>query len=415
MSDFVNPPDPTSEFFRGDLGGLPFAIRPEALADRALTSRADLDDLPQGWVADEPIHLTLSHADAAAAYTAMGAKEGHGTTRTGVALPDLHPRPRRPHGGVRRRPVVAVLDTVVQDHEWIGGSGDEDAFWRDAREVPDGWRHLDEVGTSLTVPLAAQTPQPKCAGHGTFITGIIRQLAPDATVLSLPVMDAEGHTDDRLVPSALRWLVKRVQDAADGRPELAVDVVNLSWGRYLSLQRVVAPDDPDRMLLEQLGDLGVRVVASAGNRATDRPVPPAAWSAADDGQRTALKGVGALDASRGPAVYSNRGTHVRAWAPGTALVSTLPHFDRVPPEKLVVTDEVEKVIEDPNLQLSTFGRWGGTSFAAAWVSGRLAATLLDEQVAGDLLDTTTAAMKTRATRVWAQLADEFAPPPGLTG
>lgn len=410
MSDFIIEPAAGSNFVIGERAGRPFAVRREALGGRAVEPDMDLDDLPQGWVADEPIHLTLTHAEARAAYIAMGAKEGHGTTRAGVALPDLSPRARREAGQLSRRPVVALLDTVVQEHAWIGDGTGEDAFWRDARDVPEGWDHLDEHGNQLAVPPPASKPLPKCAGHGTFITGIIRQLAPDATVLSLPVMDADGIADDRLVPSALTWLLARVQAAAGGRPELAVDVVNLSWGRYVEPGRLAVPDDLDRHLLEQLGDCGVRVIASAGNRATELPVPPAAWSAADDGERTALKGVGALDAGRRRAAYSNHGEHVRAWAPGTAVVSTLPRFDSVSPNEVPTDGDVEKVIEDPNLQLSTYGRWGGTSFAAAWVSGRLAATLSDDRFAADLRDTSTSTMRARATAAWNLIAEELAAP-----
>lgn len=402
--------DEGSAFVAGDAEGLPFTVRREVLDGRGLRTRADLDDLPQGWTADEPIHLTLAPAVARAAYLAMGAKEGHGTTRTGVTLPALAPPRRRPRTDVPRRPVVALLDTVVQAHDWIGDGTGDDPFWRDARDVPGGWHPAGPDGTLLGVPGAAHTPQDRCAGHGTFITGIIRQLAPDATVLSLPVMHADGSADERLVPSALAWLVERARQASQGRPELAVDVVNLSWGRYLRADRVVDPDDADRRLLDALGALGVRVIASAGNRATALPVPPAAWSAGTDAERTALKGVGALDADGRAAAYSNHGPHVRAWAPGSALVSTLPRFDPVPPPDLDVLPDVEKVIEDPNLQRSTFGRWGGTSFAAAWVSARVAATLLDERVAGDLLDTTTSATRARATRVWDHVAAELAPP-----
>ena len=127
MSDFVLEPD-GSIFVTGERGGMPFTVRRDAIGEQAVAPDMDLDDLPQGWVADEPIHLSLTHAEATAAYQAMGAKEGHGTTRTGVDLPGLTPRPRRRADQVTRRPVVALLDTVVQEHEWIGDGSGEDAF-----------------------------------------------------------------------------------------------------------------------------------------------------------------------------------------------------------------------------------------------------------------------------------------------
>ena len=399
--------------------GLPFAVAVDEAPDDPPKTARDLEQKTQAYLADEPWHVSMAPGQARATlkdFEASGAKEGHGIGRQAVDVLHLFPPARRPAAALPRRPVVALLDTVVSFHEWIDADGGDDqggdAFWHDTRHVQDGWRPTDESGTALAAPEESRDPQATHAGHGTFITGIIRQLAPDATVLSFPVMDADGFADVRLVRSALRWILDRVgvADTGDGpgappRADLSgltVDVVNLSFGRYLDPGRV--PDDEDLTwrLLEQLGDRGVRVVASAGNQGTDAHVYPAAWAGQDTHDHTALKSVGALDPDGSAARYSNHGDWVLAAARGTAVVSCLPRFaaDESWPGEPAPSPRYLALHEDPNLQLSTYARWAGTSFATAVVSAIVAARLADG-VGGHLGATDQVSMRRRAAGVWA--------------
>lgn len=401
--------------------GLPFAIAvDEAPTEGSASTIQDLEGKTQAYLADLPWHPSLDPdraKDVLKGFAASGAKEGHGIGRQAVDVVRLSPPPRGPAAALPRRPVVALLDTAVSSHPWIGEDGRDDlgndAFWRDARHVPDGWRPSDEAGAALVAPEESRDAEASHAGHGTFITGIVRQVAPDATVLVFPVMDREGFADVRLVRSALRWIVRRVEVAATGnapdapaeadQPDLAIDVVNLSFGRYLEPGRVPAQDDPTWKLLEQLGNHGVRVVASAGNQGKDARVVPAAWAGEDTPGRTAVKSVGAVDPDGSAARYSNYGDWVLAAARGTAVVSCLPQFAAAPswpgfprPEPTYLA-----LHEDPNLQLSTFARWAGTSFAAAVVSATVASRLGDGVGGGDLGATDAESMRRRAARVWA--------------
>jgi hypothetical protein len=400
--------------------GLPFAVAAdEAPPDGSSSSVVDLEKKTRAYLADEPWHVSMAPDQAKEVlkgFAAAGAKEGHGIGRQAVDVLRLSPPPRRPAAALPRRPVVALLDTVISSHEWIGDDGQDDeggdAFWRDARHVRSGWRPTDEAGNALAAPSESRDAQATHAGHGTFIAGIIRQLAPDATVLSFPVMDADGFADVRLVRSALRWILERVATADSGddpgaparadQSGLAIDVVNLSFGRYLDPGRVPSDEDLTRQLLVQLGDRGVRVVASAGNQGRDDHVFPAAWAGQDTADHTALKSVGALDPDGSVARYSNHGDWVLAAAPGTAVVSCLPRFAADPfwPGVPVPDRQYLALHEDPNLQLSTFARWAGTSFATAVVSGTIAARLADG-VGGDLGGTDRASMRRRAAGVWA--------------
>ena len=65
------------------------------------------------------------------------------------------------------------------------------------------------------------------------------------------------------------------------------------------------------------------------------------------------------------------------WAPGTGLISTVPSVTGVDWSTPMV-DERGCRYPNPNHLARGFARWGGTSFAAAWVSARIASHLLDD-------------------------------------
>ena len=271
--------------------------------------------------------------------------------------------------------MVAVLDTAVREHPWLGAGSSDDAFWHDARHVEGAW------APDFAVPEESRDGRLSHAGHGTFIAGIVRLLAPDAGVLSVPVMHGNGVVEEEQVLHALGWLRERVARAVEGdRPELFVDVVNLSFGRHELDERDPADTASLRAALRELAAFGVQVVASAGNRPVDTPVFPAAFG-------EALVSVGALDPDGTLAAYTSTGTWVRVKAPGTSLVSTLPRFD---PTDWPRADDLDAngvpIGPDPNFQASLVGQWSGTSFAAAWVSGSIAAKLLEQATPGSLAD-----------------------------
>lgn len=345
-------------------------VRDELVA-QGLTATIDLEPV---YFADDP--------DPTRQFAGMPAKEGHGTTRAGLLLVGVEPPPRSetvPAAG--RRPVVAVLDTPVGEHPWLGDGAGDDAFWQDARRVDDAW------APDFAVPEETSDPLISHAGHGTFIAGLVRQIAPDARVLSVPVMHGNGVVEEEHVLHALRWIGARVaRAAADDRPELYVDVVNLSFGRYQLEGRDPAAIEPLRAVIADLAGRGVRIVASAGNRPVDTKVVPAAL----DG----LVSVGALDPDGTLAAYTSTGRWVTVKAPGTSVVSALPKFDRVERQQ---ADAKDTTGPDASFQASGFGHWSGTSFAAAWVSASIAAKLLEQAAPGALADVSARAAEARAT------------------
>jgi serine protease len=158
-------------------------------------------------------------------------------------------------------------------------------------------------------------------------------------------------------------------------------------------------------ILRLLGECGVSVVCSAGNDATARPMFPAAFAPWADGHGGApatrdavpVVSVGALNPNGTDALFSNAGPWVRAYAPGAAVMSTLPQFQGgLEPEAR--TEAYMRVREsiDPDDYTGHFALWSGTSFSAPLLAGRIAAGLGD--IDGD--DGRVAAV----ARAWAALA-----------
>jgi serine protease len=129
------------------------------------------------------------------------------------------------------------------------------------------------------------------------------------------------------------------------------------------------------------------VVCSAGNDATARPMFPAAFAPWADGKGgvpaskkcVPVTSVGALNPNGTDALFSNAGPWVRAYAPGAALLSTLPPTFQGGLQPAARTEAYMRVREsiDPDDFKGGFAVWSGTSFAAPLFAGRLASRLVD--------------------------------------
>ncbi|OLE25336.1 MAG: hypothetical protein AUG44_16350 [Actinobacteria bacterium 13_1_20CM_3_71_11] len=289
-------------------------------------------------------------------------------------------RPPRGRKGGGRRPVVALLDTGIDEHAWLGPADAHlggDGFWVDARDL--GWNpgpRAPQRGNGE--PIREPGRQlGKQEGHGTFSAGLIRQLAPDAQVLVVPVIHGGGFICGDHLVNAVTWLHGQPVDIVclpmDFTPVLPADAKVLAWlGTALGA----------------LGHAGVQVVAAAGNDGRDHPTYPAAFAVADATPETPLISVGALNPNgTSRAYYSNFGPWVTDWAVGTSVVSCFPAIDGGANPELGPFDQERPPAEsvDPDDFRGGFARWSGTSFAAAVVAGRLADALAqqDAQPLGD--------------------------------
>jgi hypothetical protein len=367
---------------------------------------ADPDNLARSGRREVPRigldHLLVAAADTQGTpYTGGGSVAGSGgiTLHTGdrnpVRLLVDRPARRAPEdlpGG--RRPVVAVVDTGVGTHPWLPTTGDPavDEVVEVSQDFQD-WiaaYENDLVANSgaAVVPLADPMEvrnelQPLLgltdshAGHGTFVAGVVLQNCPDARILSLRMLHTDGYSTEGAFLLALEWLRQRAV-AAEKDPALRIDVVSLSLGFYPETA------DPAKVPLvaEAIGrltELGVVVVAAAGNDATTRPFLPAAFGQGND----LVAAVGALNASGATiAAFSNAGPWITRWAPGNALVSTVPVWQGsrgpgIAPYADPAVEPVRRTSPDDDDLMTGFAMWAGTSFATPVVAGQVARVILE--------------------------------------
>jgi subtilisin family serine protease len=239
-----------------------------------------------------------------------------------------HPWPApRAAGRAERRISIGVCDTGLLENldlaqvPWLTGvTGEPDV---------------------LPPPLAdGRQPIPAFAGHGTFIAGVVRCLAPEADVVvtdHLSVSGAELESE----------MVRKLDQLAATRPE----IICLSAGTYTRQNWTSLGFEEFRRRWPE-----VILVAAAGNESTDRPFYPAAfdWVVA----------VGALGSDQQHrAWFSNYGDWVDVYAPGEGLVNAyaVGEYSYAEPPKR------------PSRQsFRGMARWGGTSFAAPVVTGLIA-------------------------------------------
>ena len=118
------------------------------------------------------------------------------------------------------------------------------------------------------------------AGHGTFIAGLVRQGCPSATIMPIPVMDADGMVAESTLLNALTLLLTRhVTGQLTEDESLVIDVLSLSLGYYHETSADDALGTQMQALMSDFANAGVLVVAAAGNDATTEPLLPAGFSA----------------------------------------------------------------------------------------------------------------------------------------
>ena len=297
-------------------------------------------------------------------------------------------------------PVVAVLDTGLGKHPWFpdedkeGTPEDEKATAEECTGACPGahrrvtfagqrigvWQEpsRDPENTGVIIDNVNGLVDVLC-GHGTFISGVIRQRCPEAVILEVPIMASDGAALEEDIVRALGLLLDRHRAAKAAPGTIThgeLDVVNLSLGYYHE-----TPDEADDTalygLLQDFADAGVVVVACAGNDSTRARFFPAAFAApGHDG----LVGVGATNPDdHSIALFSNVGDWVTAHAPGAGVVSTVP---------ITLSGSLNPALSvngfgpgpragvDFDDFRSGFAVWSGTSFAAPWIAGEIAAEII---------------------------------------
>ncbi len=248
---------------------------------------------------------------------------------------ETEPYPSGSHdGGAGVRVYLAdtgLLRDAADGHGWLTGV-----------EVQDPDQDYDP-----RQPLQGDPPAiPPYTGHGTFVAGVLRTMAPATDVIVTNVFSVAGSALESdfvaRLESAFRLGVDIFQ--VDVACATRNDIPLLAFGQWLK---------------RLSNSKGAICLAPAGNSARRRP----AWPAAFPG----VISVGALGGDwRGRASFSNFGPWVDVYAPGRDIVNayaTGTYTCHVSP----YTNQVRKFYG--------MAKWSGTSFSTPIVSGLIAARM----------------------------------------
>jgi hypothetical protein len=242
---------------------------------------------------------------------------------------------------------VGVIDTGVVLH----GGVPHEYLGRRVRFDPEDTERIvrDEAGN----PVGS-------GGHGTFVAGVLLKEVPASVAVRVKgvVDESTGEVEDLAVANAIDDLAGR-----------GIRVINLSFSG------ATWEDEPPKAIEQALRRLppDAVVVTAAGNRGSRQRVFPAAI-ALEPGrgeparpEHAKVIAVGAVDTVAGAAPviagFSNYGSWVTAYADGVDVVG--PYFREDFPNQVVAGEP----------RFNGYAVWSGTSFAAATVTGRIAAKM----------------------------------------
>jgi hypothetical protein len=289
-------------------------------------------------------------AEGASGYVGGGHAEGVADRETGSGSVDTESG--YVGGGGGGLPTKATAADIPKSHTGKGGRSVRVAIL-DTRLYP----HPDLAGRYITEDRDTLLPDPNGvlyhAGHATFVAGLVIQRAPQV------VLDVHNALNDK--GEATAWdVARKMVEFADA----GVSILNLSLGCFtvdgappLLFQRAVELLTPE-----------VVIIAAAGNHG-DGNVPynvgpkTPFWPAALDD----VVAVGAHDSSTGQrAPFSPDAPWVTLSAPGVNVASTYLRGK-------VEVEAPDKKGKPSCHEYGGYARWSGTSFAAAAVTGDIAA------------------------------------------
>lgn len=244
---------------------------------------------------------------------------------------------------------IAVIDSGIDPSHPAFENTDLRHAWN-AFSNQDGLGNVDDIGNDEDDDLDGYVDE--MTGHGTHVTGIITQIAPQATIIPIKALDSDGLGQAFYLARALAYAVDR-----------EAEIINLSLGSTADA-RVV------REAVNEALQTGTFVAAAAGNNGGQEPIEY-------PGAQTGVFAVAATDRLDRRADFSSYHPAVSLSAPGVDIVGPFP-LDQPPGAKLG----------------SDYALWSGTSMATPFVSG--AAALLLAQNPAHVADDIAARLRTTA-------------------
>jgi hypothetical protein len=217
-----------------------------------------------------------------------------GTEKKGFLFPVLVPD--LPQGGVQAG-AKPFGDTLIS---WLGVSNYDRSTWGSGVTVAvldTGVSALAGLGSIQQINLIDLPSDPSTLnGHGTAVASLIRQVAPESTILPIRVADDLGASNSWLLSQGI---LEAVVNGAQ--------IINISMGSYGDSAIL-------REAVEYAQARGVVVVASAGNEGIGQIANPAGYAG--------VIAVGAIDAPGDHMLFSNTGANLDVSAPGYGLYAT---------------------------------------------------------------------------------------------
>jgi len=242
-------------------------------------------------------------------------------------------------GGARGAGVnVAVLDTGVS-------------------AVPRLANRLVPVGAKSCVNLSDEAGCHDSYGHGTFVAGMVNDVAPDAGIVAVKMSGRDGTMNVSRLLEAIGWVIAN-KDA------YGIRVVNLSVRTFSPLSYRV---DPVNLAVERAWAAGLSVVVSAGNQG------PAEGSIAKPADDPWVLTVGSTDDQGTVEPTDDAVSSFSARGPSAADGVEKP--DVVAPGRSLVglrSPGSEADLRHPNYVDGDRRRGSGTSFSAPLVAGAAA-------------------------------------------
>ncbi len=212
---------------------------------------------------------------------------------------------------------IAVIDTGIDlSHPAFQGHLTPNDSWKDT---------INNDGDPTDVPTAGNAAY----GHGTAVADMILQIAPNAVIMPIRALTADGSGTSDNIAAGVSWAVRQ-----------GAKIINIS-----------ATTNVDNTLTKALQNAamqGVYITLAAGNEGLDHVAYPARNSVKADTLSQYALNSGAVNSASALADWSNYGETLEISAPGVEVATAMP---------------------------GGYGLASGTSFASPVLAGTLALAL----------------------------------------